>query len=573
MATVSGELLTRCADALAPLRAAFLVDGPALQAVDDRLTAARRACTELEAERLVVGLLGGTGVGKSTLLNALAEADISRPGDRRPTTSRIVCYRHGDFPQPEWLAPGDLAAPGPLPHQRPALRGVVLLDLPDIDSTAREHRALVHRVLPLLDLLLVVTSVDKYGDQVLYDELSALPQAPRNLVFVLNAMDRLRPDDRALVRADFERKLRENAALHEPEVLAISARAACRRLGRSDVFQPGDAQDTARQPDSENGDTGDFDALRALLDRLGGAQERHAVLHANAATACERFLHAWDEFLPAARYARWHTALAELPADFPAPGQRALDALADALEERLGPHLREPALRASWFPIGPIHYFTRRLRPRPAALDPFREGGDPIREFTATHLERPLRVAEARLAEILSTEPERLRFAVRSKPPPPVAEALAPWADHLRGRAARWRWRWLPHLPPVALVAAWILGSLTRTARAATESVWQAAGRGLVELCAALTPAVLIGVGVFLVGYYALVYPYYLYRLARRVRAAAEDGAKITLHAWREAFAQAWGTTLRDERERLDTAWKHLETPLAALRGRDGSSA
>ena len=44
--------------------------------------------------RLVMGLLGGTGVGKSTLISALAGQPISKASVVRPTTNRPLIYRH-----------------------------------------------------------------------------------------------------------------------------------------------------------------------------------------------------------------------------------------------------------------------------------------------------------------------------------------------------------------------------------------------------------------------------------------------------------------------------------------------
>ena len=140
----------------------------------------------------------------------------AQPGDRRPTTDRVVCYRHQDFDVPEWLEEPDLAVPPPPPHNIPHLRGVVLLDLPDIDSRAAGHREIVHRLISKLDVLVVVTDVDKYADRVLYRELNALPQAPRNLIFVLNATDRLEAADTSMVKADFLRKLERFASCTGP---------------------------------------------------------------------------------------------------------------------------------------------------------------------------------------------------------------------------------------------------------------------------------------------------------------------------------------------------------------------
>src|SRR5947209_9533861 len=53
---------------------------------------------QLEQPLLVITLMGGTGVGKSTLLNALAGGSIAQASFQRPTTRDPVVYYHEAIP-------------------------------------------------------------------------------------------------------------------------------------------------------------------------------------------------------------------------------------------------------------------------------------------------------------------------------------------------------------------------------------------------------------------------------------------------------------------------------------------
>jgi hypothetical protein len=143
----------------------------------------------VESGFLMVGLLGGTGVGKSTLMNALAGEHIASAGHRRPHTDRILIYRHLHAPLPS-LDMEDLHW-REVVHESDAVRQILLCDLPDFDSVVNEHRKRVLHFLEHLDLLIWVTSPEKYGDGRFYELMGTTSKDPGNFLFVLNKLDLL----------------------------------------------------------------------------------------------------------------------------------------------------------------------------------------------------------------------------------------------------------------------------------------------------------------------------------------------------------------------------------------------
>jgi hypothetical protein len=121
----------------------------------------------------VVG--GSTGAGKSTLVNSLVQAPVSRAGVIRPTTrSPLLVSNPSDT---AWFARGEVLPDLPRstrPGERtlqlvnaPALRrGVALLDAPDIDSVVAGNRELARELLAAADLWLFVTTAARYADAV-----------------------------------------------------------------------------------------------------------------------------------------------------------------------------------------------------------------------------------------------------------------------------------------------------------------------------------------------------------------------------------------------------------------------
>lgn len=162
----------------------------------------KRQADALEVERplLVVMLMGGTGVGKSTLLNALAGGSIAQASFQRPTTRDPVVYYHESV-KPDRLDPA-LRHCRMMPHDRPALEQKILVDTPDLDSTDLANRERTVRLLPVADVILYVGSQEKYHDQLVWNEFLA-QRKRRAFAFVVNKWDRcvhsagagLRPDE------------------------------------------------------------------------------------------------------------------------------------------------------------------------------------------------------------------------------------------------------------------------------------------------------------------------------------------------------------------------------------------
>jgi GTP-binding protein EngB required for normal cell division len=144
-------------------------------------------------EVLVVALAGGTGSGKSSLINALVGFPVVETGVVRPTTQTATAV----------VPPRMSADLGPLldalgVEQRITDRGVddfVFIDLPDFDSIEKAHRHVVDDVMPRVDAVVWVLDPEKYADPVLHDQfLASLTGYESQFIFALNQADRLGDD-------------------------------------------------------------------------------------------------------------------------------------------------------------------------------------------------------------------------------------------------------------------------------------------------------------------------------------------------------------------------------------------
>ena len=195
--------MLRLRGALAALRLKLEVDGIAetrsmrramAEQIDDYLAPRLR---DLGAPLLVV-VGGGTGAGKSTLVNSIAGRELSPAGVLRPTTRSPVlianraelAWFEGDRVLPSLSrATGAAAAGGGglrLVADDDVPSGMALLDAPDIDSIVTGNRELAAQLLAAADLWLFVTTAARYADAVPWQYLRSAAERSTALAVVLN---------------------------------------------------------------------------------------------------------------------------------------------------------------------------------------------------------------------------------------------------------------------------------------------------------------------------------------------------------------------------------------------------
>jgi GTPase Era involved in 16S rRNA processing len=184
----------------------------------------------MSGDLTVVALAGATGSGKSSLFNALTGLDLAAIGTRRPTSSMPLACVWGDEPAGEVLSWLGIPRRHQVQHRSSLedahsedLDGLVLLDLPDHDSTEVEHRLIVDRLVELVDLLVWVVDPQKYADAALHNRyIKPFTSHSGVMVFALNHIDKLTPEQRKSCLEDLDRLLKSDG-LKSPTVVATSA--------------------------------------------------------------------------------------------------------------------------------------------------------------------------------------------------------------------------------------------------------------------------------------------------------------------------------------------------------------
>jgi len=171
---------------------------------------------------LVVALFGGTGVGKSSLLNRIAGEPIARVGVERPTSREVTLYLHSS------IELADLPPELPLNrmeirrHHHDGSRDVLWIDAPDIDSAEEGNRRCALAWLPHTHLVCYVVSPERYKDDAGWRILRERGDR-HGWMFIINRWD----EGHAVQREDFARLLRD--AGFEAPLIAVTSCSPDRR--------------------------------------------------------------------------------------------------------------------------------------------------------------------------------------------------------------------------------------------------------------------------------------------------------------------------------------------------------
>lgn len=345
----------------------------------------------LSAEHTVVALAGSTGSGKSSLFNVIAGLELARVGVRRPTTAEpLACTwgvqgvaplldwlgipRHNQVPKESLLDSGE----------EDGLDGLVLLDLPDHDSTDKSHRTQVDRLVKFVDLLVWVVDPQKYADAAVHERYLR-PMAGHSdvTVVVLNHTDKLTPADTKACIDDLQRLLVRDGFYEVPVVATSAATGA---------------------------GMGEFrDVLRGAMEQRQASDDR---LTADLREAADKLLE--------------ETGRGELTGVSDGDREQLVDALSEAagvdvVAGAVGRAYRHRANRAGGWPIG---RWLARLRPNPLRrLGVSKEDFDPDQLLTAAPEPTPVQAAQA-------------DAAVRALSDAAAANGPAPWVASVRAVAA-----------------------------------------------------------------------------------------------------------------------------------------
>ena len=139
---------------------------------------------------LVVATLGGTGTGKSTLVNALVGEEVTQSGRQRPTTRKPTFISRPEItPETLGISPEAVHV---VHRDFPTLRELVIIDCPDPDTSEEASSGSnldrLRVLVPHCDVLLVTGTQQKYRSARVAQELAQAAPGAR-MIFVQTHAD------------------------------------------------------------------------------------------------------------------------------------------------------------------------------------------------------------------------------------------------------------------------------------------------------------------------------------------------------------------------------------------------
>ncbi len=287
---------------------------------------------------LTIALAGGTGVGKSTLINSLAGRVIAEASEIRPTTRQLQIYHHRD----DNLGNLTEALAGEatfVAHDRPELRGKMLVDAPDLDSFVVRHRATTKALLKRAGLVLYVFSPERYLEERTWSVLREETEFSA-CAAVLNKVDRVESAIELEQIIDDLRERFQGLGFGDIRIFRICARA---HIPDANGKLPG-------PPPLVD----DMVALRAFIERELQASEIAQMLRAQRTLAVTRLKAEVDQIAPEAILARLNEVARSADALAARAGDRLAEQLADqlaAVEAELAPLLTLRRHERYWGPF------------------------------------------------------------------------------------------------------------------------------------------------------------------------------------------------------------------------------
>lgn len=246
-----------------------------------------RAAERLDLHRdfVTVAVMGATGSGKSSLVNALVGQEAVRAGILRPTTTIPIAVigESQDSPYPLLNALGITAQ---ISVSEPSCKNLIFIDMPDTDSIFLGNQGEVNRLLGFVDLMIWVVDPQKYADRVLHEKyLRQLKSYAPVMAVVLNRIDEVPREDRPQLLSHIKKVLALDGLRRVP-VFATCAKA-------KEVVQVRDWIAKHRESAVVNRVSGDIDQAAIQMRKLLGKYQPALAAEIDIETLSQELLDAF----------------------------------------------------------------------------------------------------------------------------------------------------------------------------------------------------------------------------------------------------------------------------------------